>query len=306
MKSMKLMLPALLLSLSLGAFAQDDDEMLEATSEEEATEVSVAAHPWEKPIFYRVQLGYSGTFANYSNNSAQKSPTAPQSEKYLLSGLNLGFLADLRLMKTKPFYIEVGVNLAYLTGRSKSDSIYSFHENMPKGEYTVRHYRVHAFTLTIPINLTWQFRDFRGVEGLTIAPYAGVYGRFNIVADRRETAETILYDDYGKAMPTTVSRINKSLLTDNSNGRNGWMEGKNHRGNTFQIGTQLGVNAFYKKFSFGVAYMIDVMPFAKHSSEKGITYKSKDAGGRDNVPGSGCDMKISTTHNFAINVGYVF
>ena len=51
MKSMKLMLPALLLSLSLGAFAQDDDEMLEATSEEEATEVSVAAHPWEKPIF---------------------------------------------------------------------------------------------------------------------------------------------------------------------------------------------------------------------------------------------------------------
>ncbi len=303
---MKLMLPALLLSLSLGVYAQDDDELLEATSEEEATEVSVPTHPWEKPIFHRVLLGYSGTVAKYSNNSVQKSPTAPRSEKYFLSGLNVGYMADLRLMKTKPFYIEIGANLAYLTGRSSGDSIYSFHENMPKGEHTERHYRVHAFTLTIPINLTWQFRDFRGVEGLTLAPFAGVYGRFNIIADRRETAITTLYDDNGKALPTTVSRVNKSLLSDNANGRNGWMEGRQHTGKTFQVGAQLGVNAFYKKYSFGVAYMIDIMPFAQHTSDKGITYKSKDAGGRDNVPGSGCDMKVSTMHNFAITLGYVF
>ena len=306
MKSMKLMLPALLLTFGLGAFAQDDDELLEATSEDEAIESLVPKNPYEKPIFHRLQLGFVGTSAKYTNNSLQKSPTAPRKETYFLPGVSLGGMGDLRLMTTQPFYIEVGTTFAYQTGNSKEDSIYSYHVGMPKGEYTIRNYRVHAFSLTIPINLTWQFRNIKGIEGFTLAPFAGVYGRFNLVANRKETATTTLYDDNGNALPTTVTTISKSLRTDNNNGRNGWMEGRNHIGKLFQVGAQVGLNAFYKHYSFGVAYMCDITPFASASSPAGTTKVPKSVGGYTVTSGTGSDMYISTRHNFAVTVGYIF
>ena len=51
MKSMKLMLSALLLGLSVSAYAQDDDELLDATAEEETAEVSVPTNPTERRFF---------------------------------------------------------------------------------------------------------------------------------------------------------------------------------------------------------------------------------------------------------------
>ena len=303
---MKLMLPALLLSFSLGAFAQDDDELLEAT-EDDAPEVFVPSAPWEKPIFHRVLVGYTGTFAKYTNNSPTRPQRVPSGEEYFLSGVNLGWMADINLMKKKPFYIEVGTTLSYHTGRCKDDSLYIFHEGLPLGEHTLRHYRIHAFTLTIPVNLTYQFRDIGGVEGLTLAPFAGVYGRFNLIVNRCETATRTDYDAQGNALPTVVTRINKSLREDNNNGRDGWMEGRSHIGKLLQVGAQAGVNAFYKKFSLGISYMYDILPFAKHSSPAEITKVPKTAGeGVDNQGGTGCDMEISTSHNFAISFGYFF
>ena len=95
MKSMKIMLSALLLSLSVGAYAQDDDELLDAT-EEEAAEVSVPTNLTERRFFQRVQLGYTGTIAKYTNNNPKDGDIVTE-EKYFLSGLSLGWIGDLRL-----------------------------------------------------------------------------------------------------------------------------------------------------------------------------------------------------------------
>ena len=86
----------------------------------------------------------------------------------------------------------------------------------------------------------------------------------------------------------------------------GWMEGRSHVGKLFQPGVMVGVNAYYKRYTVGLAYMYDLIPFAQHDSPLGLTSKAKDVGGFTQSSGTGCDMKISTSHNFSITVGYVF
>lgn len=309
MKSMKIMLPALLLSLGLGAYAQEDDELFEGAGED-SVEVSVPLNPSDKPFFHRVQVGYVGTSAKYTNNSEQRRSTLPAEERYFLSGVSMGWMGDFRVAKRFPLYIELGASFTYHTGRSKDDTFYSYHSNQGGGEETTRHYRIQAFSLTIPISLSYQFRDVAHVKGLTVAPLAGVYGRFNLVANRWETATTTTFingnNGAGIATTTEVSRVHKSLLEDNINGHDGWMEGRPHEGKLFQVGAQVGVNAFYKHYTFGLSYMCDIMPFAKHSSPTGVTIKTTDQGGNLPSSGTGCDMKISTMHNFSISFGYIF
>ena len=301
---MKLMLPALLLSLSLGVYAQDDDELLEATSEEEATEVSVPTHPWEKPIFHRVLLGFRGTSAKYSTITTSPGKGILGDESHFLSGVSLGWMSDIVLTKNRnlPLYIELGALLNYQTGH------YDGYDGAGPTVKYKWHSRVYSLSLTIPINISYQFKDFRGVKGLTLAPFAGVYGRFNFVADRR-LKKTMEYYKHGLSGEeiyegSDVSYETKSLMKDSSN--DGWTPDKPHTGRLLQLGAQVGVNAFYKRYSFGIQYMYEFLPFARHSSSSELEYTKKDAGGVNPIIGSGCDMEISTAHNFAITVGYVF
>ena len=301
MKSMKIMLSALLLSLSVGAYAQDDDELLDAAGEETA-EVSVSTNRTERRFFQRVQFGYTGTSAKYTNNSATWA--LPMSEKYFLSGVGLGWMGDLRLNKKIPFFLEIGGMFTYHTGtyNGNDDSQSSVRYNW--------HSRVNAFSITIPISINYQFRNVF-TEGLTLAPFAGVYGRFNLLAKRGVTMRQEGYNaltgetTYTQTDPYEI----RSLMKDHNKNNDGWMNGRTHQGKLFQVGAQVGVNAFYKCYSFGIAYMYDLVPFAQHDSPSGLYNEPKSGGGITGVTckaGSGCDMKISTAHNFAVTVGYVF
>ena len=308
MKSVKITLSALLLGLSLGAFAQDEDELLGTAAEEDAAEeVFVPSTPIEKKFFQRVQLGYLGTIAKYRNDGNHQ-PRVPDSEDYFLSGVGVGWIGDLSIAKKFPLYLELGGMLTYHTGRTKDNLV-----DQPAtvgGFRSNTHYRIQALSLTIPVTVTYQFREFMGVEDFTLAPVVGPYARFNIVANRWETKTTedyIIHEDGTETVTgSTFSRTNKSLMEDNLNGHNGWMEGRTHKGNLVQVGVLLGANAFYKNFSFGLAYMLDLTPFASHDSPTGMSYNDTAQGGRVPIPNTGCDMKATTTHNFALTFGYVF
>ena len=309
MKLMKTMPAALLLlSMSLCVYAQDDEETVDAI-EGETEEVFVPTAPTEKAFFHRVQLGFIGTSAKYTNDNSEHQARVPESEKYFLKGVSLGWLGDLRLSKKLPLYFEIGANLAFLTGNDSRSEVNRYsHGDGVKMDYETR---VQAFTLTIPINIAYQFKDVAKVEGLTLAPFAGPYIRFNVVADRKQTVTETVYDRNDAAGNDVIKEVNvtsetRSLMKDNLNGDDGWMEGGKHRGKLAQVGVQLGVNAFYKRYSFGLAYMHDLTPFAKHSSPLGLTSKETAQGGQIPMSGTGCDMKISTRHNFMVSVGYVF
>lgn len=305
---MKIMLSAMLLTASLGGFAQDDDELLGLTDGEEATEqaeVFVPTTPIEKPFFHRVHIGYTGTNVKYTNFGK-----SPDYNNHFLSGVSVGWTGDIKLMKTKPFYLELGATFTYHTGKSKGDSLYFHPANGvgDEGEETYRHYRIQAFSMTIPVSLTWLFKDAFHVDGLTLAPYAGGHVRFNLVANRWETTTTSLFvkgaDGNNIPISTTVSREHKSLMDSERDG--GWMYSKLHAGKLAQLGIQVGVNAYYKRYSFGVAYLHDFTPFASHTSSGELTSKETKDGGYLPSIGTNCDMEISTRHSFAVTVGYVF
>ena len=304
MKLMKLMPAAMLLCLSLGAYAQDEDLTEETSGEEEATEVFVPGTPSEKKFFQRVQFGFTGTNVKYTNFGL-----SPDYNNYFLKGVSLGWIGDLQIAKKMPIYFEIGATFTYHTGRSKGDSIYIYHSNLGDGEETSRHYRIQAFSVTIPVNVSYQFRNVLGVEDFTLAPYAGVYFRFNVVCNRWETTSFQEYvkGNEGKGVAVgepVVSRVNKSLMSDERNG--GWWQHKPHVGTLVQPGAQVGVNAFYKNFSFGLAYMYDLIPFAGHKSSPVLTAKVTNEGGRLPNIGTNCNEKVSTSHNFSVTVGYVF
>lgn len=298
MKSMKLMLSALLLTLSVGAYAQDY-ELLDDATTEESVEVSVPTSPTERRFFQRIQLGYTGTNAKYTNDNPQRKVTTPQSEKYFLSGVSLGWVGDLRLNQKIPFFLELGAVFTYHTGAyngndySNPSVLYDWHS------------RINAFSLTIPISVNYQFRNVF-TEGLTLAPFAGVYGRFNLVAERGCTWNSQGYNVVTgeKTWGPDQTYERRSLMKYEEDG--GWMEGREHCGKLLQCGVQAGVNAYYKRYFLGLTYMCDLMPFAKHSSPLGLTTKTTKEGGNLPTSGTGCDMKIKTTHNFAVTVGYIF
>lgn len=305
---MKIMPAALLLSLSLGVYAQDEETQIEAT-EEEAPEVFVPSTPTEKKFFHRVQVGFIGTNAKYTNHNVERQARVPQSEKYFLKGVSLGWMGDLQLTKKFPLYFEIGANLAFLSGKDSRNVTNRFKRG--DGVSTDYATRVQAFTLQIPVNLSYQFRNVGNVEGLTLAPFVGPYIRFNIIANRKLTKTETIYDYYDANRNDVIRNVNvtsetRSLMKDNLKNNDGWMEGRKHVGKLVQVGAQVGVNAFYKHYSFGIAYLHDFTPFAKHSSPLGLSSKETDQGGHIPMSGTGCDMKISTRHNFAITVGYVF
>lgn len=318
MKSLKITLSALLLGLSLSAYAQDEDELIDVPAGDDAPEVFVPSTPADKKFFQRVQLGYVGTNVRYSNfgrtyqyydNNQLLTKTRDHND-YFLHGISLGWMGDLRIAKKANLYLELGVNLTYQFGSSKADSILTYPASQGGDEH-VHSYKVNAFSLTIPVNISKQFKNAFGVEDLTIAPFAGVYARFNLMAKRKETEKVTYYTynpdgsrqiDYSREVETY--KYSASLMKIDPDKRA--IIDKPHTGRLLQCGAQIGVNAFYKNYSLGIAYMRDLMPFAGHVSSKELTYKETPQGGYLPTIGTNCDEKISTANNFTVTVGYIF
>lgn len=301
MNLMKIIPAALLLSLSLGVYAQDEDLSVEAEAEDETEEVVVPSTPTDKKSFQRVQLGYTGTIVKYTNFGE-----SPDYNNYFLNGIGFGWMGDLRIAKKIDLFLELGANLTYHFGSSKEERWNVHHDESYK-------YKVSAFTVTIPVSINKQFKDFMGVKDFTVAPFLGVYARFNVMAKRKATAYRL--DGSIPVTSTGEQKIYTASLMKTDRGPEDFGEStpyvtafdkKLHVGKLLQPGAQAGVNAFYKNFSFGVAYMYDITPFSKHKSSPELTSKSTPEGG--NLPniGTNCDEKVTTSHNFAVTFGYIF
>lgn len=307
-----------MLSMCLGAFAQDLD--FEEADEIEATDSAVVADfaaSGAPSFFHRVQVGFTGTMVEFT-----KFRNSPDYNNYFLKGVSVGWQGDFRLPKKAPWYLGIGATFTYHTGLSKGDSIYEYHNSrfgtdadgqvilLPggDGEKIIRNYRIHAFSITIPVTVSYQFRDFCGVKDLAIAPFVGPYMRFNVMVKRTEMADITTFgesdDGLGQPIGHTSTKVTKSLMSDEKNG--GWWKHKTHVGNLLQCGAQAGFNIFYKHYSFGAAFMYDFMPFAGHHSSPALTHKATDQGGSLPFIGTNCDEKTSTAYNFAITFGYVF
>lgn len=301
MKLLKIMPAALLMCLSLGVYAQDEDLSEEAVDEEETVEVEVPSTPTDRKTFQRVQLGYMGTKVKYTNFGETY-----DYNNYFLSGFTFGWMGDLRIAKKIDLFLELGANFGYHAGKSK-DKRWNVHED----EYY--QYKVNAFTVTIPVSINKQFKGVFGVEDLTLAPFAGMYFRFNVMAKRKATAHqldgSIPVSNKGEEKIYTASLMKTDRGPEDYGESTPYMTAFDHKlhvGKLLQPGVQFGVNAFYKNYSFGFAYMLDIRPFAGHKSSPELTTKETKEGGMLPNIGTNCDEKVSTTNNFMFTVGYVF
>ncbi|MBR5053567.1 MAG: hypothetical protein IKW91_10135 [Bacteroidaceae bacterium] len=114
MKLLKIMPAALLMCLSLGVYAQDEDLSEEAVDEEETVEVEVPSTPTDRKTFQRVQLGYMGTKVKYTNFGETY-----DYNNYFLSGFTFGWMGDLRIAKKIDLFLELGANLAIMQVKAK-------------------------------------------------------------------------------------------------------------------------------------------------------------------------------------------
>ena len=116
-----------------------------------------------------------------------------------------------------------------------------------KGQYFFRNkkegsveYKDNMFSGTVPVDLVY---DWQITDGFAIAPYAGVYGRFNFTAKEKE--------EYGGTR-TTIDVFKKDQMGDNT-----W--------NRFQFGWQAGVNLrISEMMTIGGGYWMDLNELTDH------------------------------------------
>ncbi len=298
---MKIMPAALLLCLSLGVYAQDEDLSEDAVAEDETAEVVVPSTPTDKKTFHRVQLGYTGTIVKYTNFG-----NSPDYNNYFLNGIGVGWMGDLRIAKKIDLFLELGANFTYHMGNSK-DKRWNVHHD----EYY--QYKVNAFTVSIPVNINKQFKNAFGVKDLTLAPFVGLNFRFNVMAKRKATAHmqdgTIPMSIGNEKKVYTASLMKVDRGPEDFGESTPYMtafDKKLHVGKLLQPGAQIGVNAYYNHYYLGVSYMYDLVPFSKHKSSPELTTRETPEGGLLPNIGTNCNEKVTTSHNFALTVGYVF
>lgn len=149
-------------------------------------------------------------------------------------GLNVGYTKGLSLNGNVPLYLEVGANVQF--------NMYS------EEEYDYAHDLTMTFLQAqIPVNVTYLFP--LGDSGITLAPYAGLSAKFNILGKQK-----LENPDNGNSHE--VDFFSKDDLGDDTAKR-------------FQVGMQLGANiTFGEKLNLGIGYQRDLTSYMEYDHEK--------------------------------------
>lgn len=149
-------------------------------------------------------------------------------------GLNVGYTKGLSLNGNVPLYLEVGANVQF--------NLYS------EEEYDYAHDLTMTFLQAqIPVNVTYLFP--LGDSGITLAPYAGLSAKFNILGKQK-----LENPDNGNSHE--VDFFSKDDLGDDTAKR-------------FQVGMQLGANiTFGEKLNLGIGYQRDLTSYMEYDHEK--------------------------------------
>lgn len=189
--------------------------------------------------------GVAADTENYNRISVAYSPL--NIEKLGLTGISAGWTKGINVMQGQPLFLEVGVNVMY--GFGKDDAIFGGYGDWEDwedwedwgyddyyGDYGKPKYTY--LGVNIPILVTWKFAVS---EKISIAPYAGVNLRGNIIMESKEEFDG---DEYKTDYFDSLEK--------------GGVDAKR-----FGLGASFGVNFDINKFSVGVGYTTDFTEFAK-------------------------------------------
>lgn len=149
-------------------------------------------------------------------------------------GLNVGYTKGLSLNGNVPLYLEVGANVQF--------NMYS------EEEYDYAHDLTMTFLQAqIPVNVTYLFP--LGDSGITLAPYAGLSAKFNILGKQK-------LENPNNGNSHKVDLFSKDDMGDFAAKR-------------FQVGMQLGANiTFGENWNLGIGYQRDLTSYMEEDPHK--------------------------------------
>lgn len=185
-----------------------------------------------------------------------------------LNGVGINYIHGFSLSQSTPIFIETGINANFGVGSTDTQALLTDGYDYYSTEIELKAQNVN---LQVPVNFVYRIA---ASEDVTIAPYAGLNFKFNIVTKIK-----------GKVSVDDISQESDwySLFSGDD------MEeafGDDGTGNRFQMGWHIGVGVQYKPIYLGVSYGTD---FIAAYSQK---FNGKSA-------------KINT-RNLTVNVGYTF
>lgn len=185
-----------------------------------------------------------------------------------INGVGINYIHGFSLSQSTPIFIETGINANFGVGSTDTQVMITDLYDDYSGKIELKAQNVN---LQVPVNFVYRIA---ASEDVTIAPYAGLNFKFNIVT---KIKRKVSVDDISQESDWY------SLFSEDD------MEeafGDDGTGNRFQMGWHIGVGVQYKPIYLGVSYGTD---FIAAYSQK---FNGKSA-------------KINTG-NLTVNVGYTF
>ena len=174
------------------------------------------------PNYNRIYVGYHPTTWDFDG------------EEIDASGFALGWTGGYSISKKAPLYLEVGLNFKYNSKTEKHDYGYV------KEEFK-------AMCLSLPVSISYKY-NIPNVDGLSIAPYAGLHLNGNIIGEDKvtggyESCKYNFFDDDDFEDPA----------------------------NRIQFGYQIGVGVNYKALYLGVGYSSEFTEYMEDVKTGGMT-----------------------------------
>lgn len=285
MKNFKLILSAILLTVSMSASAQFANSSAKSGGTKSGSVLVKDCKNYGRFMFNYSPL-HSKTTYEYGKTSLDGSTT--------MQGFRLGYTQGISLSKKIPLFIEVGGELSINTKKEKAgktrfgdvddvdddndddddDDDYPYFAPRTRSDYDSDYddddddyadyekdfkTRSTMIALTIPVTVSYKLA-FN--NGLYVAPYLGVQFKLNLIGQTKtkytgNDKETKKYwEDHGKT----------NWFSDDSSDKGGM--GKDGAWNRFQMGWRIGANFGYKKFNFNIGYAGDISPLYKYDKNK--------------------------------------
>lgn len=143
-------------------------------------------------------------------------------------GLSVSYMRGIHMLKTKPLLMEYGAKMAWT------------HSVRKEGWLSVSTIKTDFLTLSLPVNLTYKFRLFRG--NLDLAPLTGPNFKFNLIGSSRSRA-----DEEGEDLNWSTNYLSRDAYSP---------------ANIFQFGWNIGVMLSHGPFSLGYTLTYDFTPYA--------------------------------------------
>jgi len=156
-------------------------------------------------------------------------------------------------------FVEAGLNFDFGFGTANTSEKGNFMSYTMQGKHKMTN-----INLRVPVNFVYRFGL---TDDLTLAPYAGINFKLNLVTKYKVFVDTDIPDEDLQGMDMESDWVNVYKVGDGGFGH------KDYTWNRFQMGWQVGVGLSYQRYYVGLEYGTDFIPAYSHKFDDKYDFK---------------------------------